>query len=77
MQEIKSILAITEYDDYDRLIQLLDSVCCADGSKDLEKRMNDVKKRYGYYPEGKWNKNFALKAYFEKLMGKDLYEVIR
>ena len=65
-----------EYDDYDRLIQLLDATCNADGTKNLETRMTDVKNRYGSYPETKWNKNYELKAYFEKLMGKDLYEVI-
>lgn len=75
--ELKTLLAATEYDDYDRLIQLLDSTCGADGTQNLEARMNDVKQRYGYYPEGKWNKNFELKAYFEKLMGRDFYEVIR
>lgn len=76
-EELKTLLAATEYDDYDRLIQLLDSTCGADGTKNLEARMNDVKQRYGFYPEGKWNKNFELKAYFEKLMGRDLYEVIK
>lgn len=75
--KLKTLLAATEYDDYDRLIQLLDSTCGADGTQNLEARMNDVKQRYGYYPEGKWNKNFELKEYFEKLMGRDLYEVIR
>lgn len=75
--ELKTLLAATEYDDYDRLIQLLDSTCGADGTQNLEARMNDVKERYGYYPEGKWNKNFELKEYFEKLMGRDFYEVIR
>ena len=76
-EELKSLLSATEYDDYDRLIQLLDSTCGADGTQNMEERMNDVKRRYGYYPEGKWNKNFELKAYFEKLMGRDLYEVIK
>ncbi len=76
-QELKELLADTEYDDYDRLIQLLDSTCAADGTKNMEERMNDVKQRYGYYPEGKWNKNFELKEYFEKLMGRELYEVIK
>ena len=76
-EEVKALLASTEYDDYDRLIQLLDSTCGADGTQNLEARMNDVKQRYGYYPEGKWNKNFELKEYFEKLMGRDLYEVIK
>ena len=76
-EELKTLLAATEYDDYDRLIQLLDSTCGADGTKNMEDRMNDVKQRYGCYPEGKWNKNFELKEYFEKLMGRDLYEVIK
>lgn len=76
-EKLKSLLTDTEYDDYDRLIQLLDSTCGADGTQNLETRMNDVKQRYGYYPEGKWNKNFELKEYFEKLMGRDLYEVIK
>ena len=75
-EELKTLLAATEFDDYDRLIQLLDSTCGADGTKNMEERMNDVKQRYGYYPEGKWKKNFELKAYFEKLMGRDFYEVI-
>ncbi|MBO4638831.1 MAG: NUDIX domain-containing protein [Treponema sp.] len=77
IEEIKKLLAAAKYDDYDRLIQLLDSCCAADGTVDLETRMNDVKARYGYYPEAKWNKNFELKEYFEKLAGKDLYEIIR
>lgn len=76
MEEIKRLLAATEYDDYDRLIQLLDSTCGADGTINLEERMNDVKFRYGYYPQGKWDKNFELKAYFEKLAGREYYEII-
>jgi putative nucleotidyltransferase with HDIG domain len=76
MEEIKQLLAAAEYDDYDRLIQLLDSTCGADGTLNLEERMNDVKARYGYYPQGKWDKNFELKACFEKLAGRDFYEII-
>lgn len=74
--KIKSLLLEREFSDYDRLIQLLDSTCGADGTKNLELRMNDVKARYGYYPKEKWDKNFELKTYFENLMGKDLYKVI-
>lgn len=76
MEEIKQLLAAAEYDDYDRLIQLLDSTCGADGTLNLEERMNDVKSRYGYYPQGKWDKNFELKAYFEKLAGREYYSII-
>lgn len=75
-EEIKQLLAAAEYDDYDRLIQLLDSTCGADGTLNLEERMGDVKARYGYYPQGKWDKNFELKAYFEKFAGRDYYEII-
>lgn len=74
---IRSLLESYTYDDYDRLIQVLDSTCGADGSLDMEARMSDVKARYGYYPEPKWNKNFELKDYFEKLMGKPYYDVLR
>lgn len=76
LEELNSLLAATEYDDYDRLIQLLDGTCAADGTKNLEERMSDVKARYGYYPQGKWDKNFELKAYFEKLAGRNLYDII-
>lgn len=74
--KIKKLLLERDFSDYDRLIQLLDSTCGADGTKNLELRMNDVKTRYGYYPKEKWDKNFELKTYFENLMGKDLYKVI-
>lgn len=77
LEKIKILLAAREYTDYDRLIQLLDSTCSADGTQNLESRMNDVKSRYGYYPQGKWDKNFELKTYFEKLMGKEFYQVIK
>ncbi len=77
MEEIKTLLASVEYDDYDRLIQLLDSTCGADGTQNLEKRMSDVKARYGYYPQAKWDKNFELKKYFEELAGRSLYDIIR
>ena len=76
MEEIKNLLAAAEYDDYDRLIQLLDSTCGADGTLNLEERMGDVKARYGYYPQCKWDKNFELKAYFEKLAGREYYSII-
>lgn len=77
MDEIKSLLATVKYNDYDRLIQLLDSCCGADGTQNLEKRMSDVKARYGYYPQAKWDKNFELKEYFEQLADRPLYDIIR
>lgn len=73
-QEIlRSLLETMEYDDYDYLIQLCDSIAVADGIVTLEERMNDVKSRYGYYPQEKWDRNMELKQYFEEKMGKELY----
>lgn len=42
---------------------------------DIEERMGDVKRRYGGYPEAKWNKNLALKKQFEDKTGMDIYVV--
>ncbi len=71
-------LFTTDYKDQEKNLPrafaeaLLDSTCGADGTKNLEARMNDVKERYGYYPEGKWKKNFELKAYFQLVLRPEL-----
>ena len=70
---IKTELAKTIYDEYDRLIQLCDCLAGAEGVLDIENRMNDVKKRYGFYPQDKWNSNMNLKQDFEGKMNKDIY----
>jgi hypothetical protein len=73
---IQEELAKIAMDDYDRLIQLCDSLAGAEGVMDIEERMGDVKRRYGSYPQDKWNCNLALKDYFEEKMGKDIYDVV-
>ena len=74
---IESALASMVYDEYDRLIQLCDSLAGAEGVLDIEERMLDVKRRYGAYPHHKWDINLALKAHFEALCGgRDIYEVV-
>lgn len=74
--ELVSLLSNTKLDDYDYLIQLCDSIAKADSIVTLEERMNDVKSRYGYYPQEKWDRNMQLKLYFENKMKKDLYQVV-
>ena len=69
-------LASVEMDDYDRLIQLCDSLAGAEGVLDMEARMGDVKARYGMYPQAKWDKNLWLKGYFEEKMGMDVYRAV-
>ena len=75
-QEIVDALQNTTYDDYDRLIQLCDSIAGAEGVMDIEARMADVKQRYGNYPKDKWDNNLALKEMFEEKMGRNIYEVV-
>lgn len=76
MKLIEDRLKTVEMDDYDRLIQLCDSLAGAEGVLDIEERMGDVKRRYGAYPQEKWDSNLNLLKYFEKKTGRDIYSVV-
>lgn len=76
LQILQEALAETHMNDYDKLIQLCDALAGAEGVLDIEKRMEDVKSRYGAYPQAKWDSNMAIKKYFEDKMGKDVYIVV-
>ena len=76
LKMIQDALAVINMDDYDKLIQLCDSLAGAECVLDIEERMGDVKRRYGAYPQAKWNSNLAIKKYFEDKMGKDVYMVV-
>ena len=69
--ELENALAARPFDDYDLLIQFCDAIAGAEGVMGLEKRMTDVKTRYGQYPQAKWDRNYALKAYFSQKCGRD------
>lgn len=43
---------------------------------DIEARMLDVKRRYGAYPQHKWDINMGLKRHFEELAGQDIYSLV-
>lgn len=73
---IEDKLKAIEMNDYDRLIQLCDSLAGFEKILNIEERMADVKRRYGQYPQEKWNKNLQLKQYFENKIGKDIYTVV-
>lgn len=73
---IQDALKTVAVDEYDKLIQLCDSIAGAEGVLDIEERMSDVKQRYGFYPQKKWDNNIKLKKYFEEKMGKDIYTVV-
>lgn len=66
-----------EYDEYDRLIQLCDALAGAEGVLDVEVRMEDVRRRYGFYPQSKWDANLALLHRFERACGgASIYDVV-
>lgn len=73
---IKEKLASVCFDEYDRLIQLCDALAGSDRVLDIEERMEDVKKRYGFYPQAKWDSNMNLKKHFEAKTGKSIYTVV-
>jgi putative nucleotidyltransferase with HDIG domain len=77
LADIESFLNETEYDDYDRLIQLCDCLCKADGICLMEKRLVDVCMRYGVDDQTipRWTVNFDLLAYFEKKCGRSVYSL--
>lgn len=76
--EIKKYIAACQYDAYDWLIQLCDSLAADYGFCILEKRLVDVVRRYGVEPHmlDRWERIFALKEYFEGRMGRPIYEVL-
>lgn len=75
-KELNEALYAMQYDIYDELIQLCDGLAMADGPADMLERMGDVKRRYGRYPEEKWNANLALKDKFEKMAGRNIYRIV-
>ncbi len=75
---IKAYIMNCRADDYDRLIQLCDSLAVDYGFVILEKRFVDVTRRYGImegYIKG-WDVAFSIKESFEKAMGCSIYDVL-
>ena len=75
---IKAYILNCRADDYDRLIQLCDSLAVDYGFVILEKRFVDVTRRYGImegYIKG-WEVAFSIKEAFEKEMGCSVYDVL-
>lgn len=75
---INKYLKGIEYNDYDKLLQLCDSLALAQGFCLLEKRFVDVTRRYGVWKDtvDRWNKIFSIKDYFEEKMGGSIYDVL-
>lgn len=66
------------YDDYDRLVQLCDSLALPTGFCLLEKRFVDVALRYGTPPfiTKRWKKTLEIKELFEEKIHCSIYELL-
>ena len=75
---MKEFVANAVYDDYDRLVQLCDSLALPTGFCLLEKRFVDVTLRYGIHPAtiGRWKKVLEIKEILEKEMGRSVYSLL-
>lgn len=76
--KLEAFIANHEYDDYDKLIILCDSLALPDRFCILEQRFIDTSRRYGVFPFSvkRWDATFEIKEYFEQLAGKSIYEII-
>lgn len=75
---LEKFIADAVYDDYDRLVQLCDSLALPSGFCLLEKRFVDVTIRYGVHPAttDRWKKILEIKTSFEKETGCSIYDLL-
>jgi hypothetical protein len=75
---IAQIVSNAVYDDYDRLVQMCDSLAVPTGFCLLETRFVDVALRYGTPPitVPRWQKIFEIKAYFEAQISCSIYDLL-
>lgn len=75
---METFVANAVYDDYDRLVQLCDSLALPTGFCLLEKRFVDVTLRYGVHPAtiDRWKKILEIKALFEAQIGCSVYPLL-
>ena len=76
---IQDFITKTEYDDYDRLIQLCDALAYPNGPAYIEKRLVDVVIRKGFndYTLPKWKAFMELKQYFDTKAKTDIYKLLQ
>ena len=75
---LNEFLISTEFDDYDKLIQLCDAISLPNGACIMEKRFVDVVMRHGvnsFYTD-KWKAYYDIKNRFDTLCGCNLYSLL-
>lgn len=75
---LREFLSLTEYDEYDLLIQLCDAISLPSGACIMEKRLVDVALRHGLPPFtlDKWRAFMESKKHFDELCGCSIYQLL-
>ncbi len=76
-QFIKEYLSVTDFDDYDKLIQLCDALSLANGYCYAEKKMVNSIIKFGFKDTtiNKWKAILSLKEYFNIKIDGDVYSL--
>lgn len=77
-KEMEQFISNHNYNDYDKLIILCDSLALPDRLCILEQRFVDTSIRYGVFPFTvlRWTATYELKKYFEFKMDCSLYDIL-
>lgn len=77
-KKMEQFISNRNYNDYDKLIILCDSLALPDRLCVLEQRFVDTTIRYGVFPFTilRWTATYDLKKYFEAKMDCSLYEIL-
>jgi hypothetical protein len=75
---VEKFLRDTEYDEYDRLVQLCDTLALPEGFCLLQTRLVEAALRRGVnqYTQRRWKAHFRLLDHFSRLIGKSVYAVL-
>lgn len=78
LEFVREYLNNIEYDDYDKLVILCDSLANENGFCILEKRFIDTSTRYGIFPYSldRWLETIKIKEYFDKKINMNVYAVL-
>ncbi len=75
---LEEYIAATQLNEYDRLIQLCDTISMPEGFCLMEKRLVDVAMRYGTneLTMAGWKARFKIKVEFEAVIGASIYTIL-
>lgn len=78
LNEMQLLLESIDYDEYDWLTQLADSLCTAEGIVGLEERLADVESRHGTNPYTPLRRAMLtrIKDHFERLTGSSIDDLL-